>query len=305
MTTSLFEEPWWLDAVAPGTWQSITASDGGGACARLTLQLIRRGGLVIARNPPFTPIVGPAFHLTAKKHEGRMSQARSLVEGLIASLPPCHLTRLVFSPNFDDHLPFRWAGFQTGLACTYRLEDLTDVDRLWEELSESSRRAIRKAQKGLVVRDDHPLPTAIACIDKTFERQGLRVPFAKTTLKNVVEAAHSRSSATWMIAEDAEGRPHASAIIVYDHRCAYYLAGGADPSLRGSGAQSLLLWSAIVRASRLSNAFDFEGSSNASIERFFRGFAPRRVPLLTVVRRARIIRCLDSFGMLPAALKGL
>jgi hypothetical protein len=41
-------------------------------------------------------------------------------------------------------------------------------------------------------------------------------------------------------AQDAEGRIHAALYLVWDASYAYYLLGGADPRLRGSGAQSLL-----------------------------------------------------------------
>jgi hypothetical protein len=305
LSTSLFEEPWWLDAVAPGSWQEVRASDGSEASARIAVQVLRRRGLVVVRNPPLTPVTGPAFILTAQKHEGRMAQMRTLVEGIISTLPKGHLVRLGFAPGFDDHLPFRWAGFQVGLSCTYRIDDLHDLEQVWAGLSESCRRAVRKAKKSLIVRSDLPISTAIDCIEQTFVRQERNLPFSRRTLESAIEAAQLRQSATCLVAEDAAGRPHASAIIVHDDRCAYYLAGGADPVLRSSGAQSLLLWSAIERASQIAKAFDFEGSSNPQIERFFRSFGPRRVPVLAVARRVALLTLLDACGVLPKALGGI
>lgn len=304
-SSSLFEERWWLDAVAPDTWREIQVAEGAESSARAVVQVVRKWGIVFVRNPPLTPIVGPAFSVSAQKHETRMAQSRALVDRIIRVLPAGHVVRLTFSPGFDDYLPFRWAGFQVGLSCTYRLNDLGDVERSWHELSESCRRAIRKARRLVTVRDDPEGHLSIQCIEKTFERQGLSLPFSKETLLRAVRAARQRGAVMCLVAEDSGGRAHGSAIIVHDERSAYYLAGGADPDFRGSGAQSLLLWSAIERVSRLSLAFDFEGSSNPHIERFFRSFGARRTPLIAVSRRSPFLRVLDGTGLLPAALRGI
>ena len=63
---------------------------------------------------------------------------------------------------------------------------------------------------------------------------------------------------------------------MWDENSAYYLMGGGDPDLRNSGAASLVLWEAIKHASTVTGKFDFEGSMNESIERFFRGFGGRQ-----------------------------
>ena len=44
------------------------------------------------------------------------------------------------------------------------------------------------------------------------------------------------------------GAVHAVAYVVWDRSAAYYLMGGGDPELRTSGASSLLMWEAIMRA---------------------------------------------------------
>jgi hypothetical protein len=79
-----------------------------------------------------------------------------------------------------------------------------------------------------------------------------------------------------LFAQDAQGRLHAAAYIVWDEQAAYYLMGGADPELRTSGATSLLMWEAIKFASTVTQTFDFEGSMIESIERFFRAFGAKQ-----------------------------
>jgi hypothetical protein len=52
--------------------------------------------------------------------------------------------------------------------------------------------------------------------------------------------------------------------------------GGADPKLRSSGAQTLLLWELIQLSANLSRSFDFEGSMIENVEKSFRGFGARQ-----------------------------
>ena len=93
-----------------------------------------------------------------------------------------------------------------------------------------------------------------------------------------------------LFAQDEADRIHAVAYIVWDEHAAYYLLGGSDPDLRTSGAASLLMWEAIMRARRVTDVFDFEGSMLKPVERFFRAFGARQTPYLNVSRRAALSR---------------
>ena len=85
-----------------------------------------------------------------------------------------------------------------------------------------------------------------------------------------------------MFAEDAEGKIHAAAYIVWDKHTTYYLMGGGDPELRNSGATSAVMWEAIRYASSINTSFDFEGSMIEPVERFVRGFGAKQVPYFHV-----------------------
>ncbi|WKZ12692.1 MAG: GNAT family N-acetyltransferase [Gammaproteobacteria bacterium] len=299
---SLFEAPWWLDAVAPGSWHDLVVGQPGAAEARLVYQRVQRLGVNLVRNPPLTQTVGPRVRLVAEKHERRIAQIRDLVSDLIRQLPQATALRLVLAKDFEDFLPFRWAGIRVGLACTYRIREVNDTERVWHGFSESSRRAIRKAQRILTVRDDLSLETVIETARLSFQRQSMAHPYDTETVRRAVDAAKRNAGAWLLAAEDAQGRVHASMLIVYDATCAYYLLGGADPGMRDSGAQSLLIWEALRRCAGATSEFDFEGSSNPTIERFFRGFGPQRCPLLLISRASPWLRQAAAWGLTPRGL---
>jgi hypothetical protein len=106
-------------------------------------------------------------------------------------------------------------------------------------------------------------------------------------LERVEAACAPRDARTALFACDEAGRVHAVVYVVWDERAAYYLMGGADPRLRTSGASSLLMWEAIMRARRVTDVFDFEGSMLRPVERFFRAFGGHQTPYLDVIRANR------------------
>jgi lipid II:glycine glycyltransferase (peptidoglycan interpeptide bridge formation enzyme) len=83
---------------------------------------------------------------------------------------------------------------------------------------------------------------------------------------------------------DRNGRLHAAAFVVWQESSAYYLAGGADPALRDSGAHSLVLWEAIQAMAAHTSLFDFEGSMLPGVERFFREFGAFQTPYYTITK---------------------
>jgi len=300
---SLFAEEWWLDAVAPGGWSEVRVEKGEEVIARLPYVLSRRAGLTTLGAPPLTKALGPWVRRTGAKYANALSADHDALDELIAGLPPFDVFRQAFAPEATNWLPFYWAGFEANVAYTYRLDDLTDVDALWDGMRESVRREIRKAEKRLTVVDDLGIDVFLDLARRTFERQDLASPYRRRLFTRVDDAAAARAARRILFAVDDEARVHAALYVVWDERVAYYLAGGGDPELRTSGASSLLMWEAIRHAARVSMVFDFEGSMLRPVERFFRGFGARQVPYLIVTGRSRRARALGAVRDLGRSIR--
>jgi Acetyltransferase (GNAT) domain len=301
---SIFQQPWWLDAVAPGSWGEVTVERGGETVARLPYVMRRRGTLRVLTQPPWTQTLGP---WVAKEPGAKAAKAvgdeLELLAALEATLPRAHAFRQSFSPTMLNALPFFWAGYRLEIRYTYRLEGLASESALWDGLSGNIRREIRKARTRLEIREDLGIDRFHETWAKTFERQGLRVPEIGQ-LARLEAACASRDARAMLFATDEADRVHAVAYVVWDRHAAYYLLGGGDPELRTSGASSLLMWEAITRARRQTEVFDFEGSMLKPVERFFRAFGGRQTPYLHVSRTSRTAQAAfalhDGLGRLTA-----
>jgi hypothetical protein len=279
---AVFEQPWWLDCVAQGAWHEAVVRRGGRVVARLPYVRRRRLGLVTIVQPPFTQTLGPWIGEIDGKYARRLDIEKRLLGRLIEMLPPFDVFRQCFSPAMTNWLPFYWAGFQATTHYTYRIEDLSDLDRVQHEFQEHVRRGIRKAQRVVDVDDDHPLDALLRLDDETYARQGLRPRYTHDVVRRLDAACAARGARRILGAVDAEGRTHAALYVVWDERALYALINARDAELQTFGSNTLLYWEAIKLASEVSQLFDFEGSMLEPIEHFFRGFGGRQTPYFSV-----------------------
>ncbi|MDX1636837.1 MAG: GNAT family N-acetyltransferase [Balneolaceae bacterium] len=291
-TYCIFQQPWWLEAAAPGSWDAVEIRKSGQLQARLPYMIKRKMGLTLLMMPPLTQTLGPWFADMPGKYATRLSKQKKLYQKLYEQLPPFDYYKHHFHYKIDNWLPLHWEGFEQTTRYTYVLEELSDLDTIWNGFEGSTRREIRKARDQLEIsREDDPR-LMWKMHRKTFERQDEEPGTTFNQFKRIDEACKRREARTIFVARDAQNRVHGSLYLVWDRRSAYYLMGGADPELRTSGVSSLLMWRAIQFASEVTQRFDFEGSMIEPIERFFRGFGARQKPYFRVTKMSRRMRLL-------------
>lgn len=299
----IFAQPWWLDAVAPGRWTAVEETLDGRVVARWPL-VVRpsRAGARLG-GAPLTRYLGPWVEPGEGKPATRLSREHRSLEHLVERLPPFADLAQRADPSLTNALALRWHGFDVRWRVTYRLDGcdghagLDDLDGVWRAFRENVRREIRKAERQLTIRDDLGIDPVIDLAEKAFVRQGRGLPFDREIARRAHAAASARGRARTLVAVDADGAHHAGALVVWDPQTAYYLLGGGDADLRTSGAASLVLWDAVRGAAESSAAFDFCGSMQRPIERFFRAFGARQAPFLEIsktpsraLRAARALR---------------
>ena len=304
-TNCLFQEPWWLDAVAPGEWDAVVAEHAGRVVGRLPFVIKRRYGFTYNAMPPLTQTLGPWIEPKEAKCAKVLAWQKDVMNELIQRIPAFDMFGQNFHYEVTNWLPFYWQGFEQTTRYTYLLSDISDHGTIWDGLMENIRTDIKKADRRVCVRTDLGLDRFLEVNEKTFLRQGKRLPYSHELVYRIDNACGDGSRRVFF-AEDGTGRIHAALYIVWDERSAYYLMGGGDPDLRNSGATSLLMWEAIKFASTVTRRFDFEGSMIEPIERYFRAFGGEQKPyfyvtktrpLFKAVRGARrSIKCLLGRG---------
>ena len=290
---SIFEQPWWLDAVAPGQWDAVEIQRNGRIIGRLPYVKTSRLGFRLLGMPDYTHTLGYWLEETGAKNAGKYSRAKDLITELIEGLPHEYSVDMTLDHTCNYLFPFRWKGYNLQMAYSYRLDDIHDTDILWAGLAKNVRTYIKKAQMILAVEDDHPIEDLILMQKKTFERQGRTIEDKSNLIRRLDTALLDKKSRKLLCAVDSLGRIHAASYFVFDSSCCYALIGGGDPELRASGAATLLMWEGIKFASTVSKSFDFEGSMIEPIERFFRSFGGIPVPYWRITRLNPVLSFAD------------
>jgi len=281
---AIFQQPWWLEAVAPGRWGETTCEEGGRVVARLPYVIRGRPRFRMLTQSSLTQTLGPWVEASPAKPARALAREHELLAELERRLPPAQAFSQQFSPTMLNALPFHWAGYRIEVGYTYRIEGLASPDGIWDGMRDNIRREIRKARKRVEVVENLGLDRFYDVLSKTYARQDIPTPHTLAELERLEAACTRHDAGTLLFARDDADRIHAVVWVVWDRAAAYYLLAGAEPSLRTSGAGSLLVWEAMMRAGAVTDIFDFHGSMLQPVERFFRAFGSRQTPYLRVTR---------------------
>lgn len=224
--------------------------------------------------PKLTQTLGVIYdNFDKMKYVKKISKEKEITLAIVENLPKFISFDYGFNYNFSNWMPFMWNGFSQYTRYTYVIEDLSNLDKIKSEFSDTTKSIINKTIKNnMKVRNDLTLKDMYDMIELTFKRQNIKPPFSFNWFENFDKVLYKNNSRQMFFSVDEHNNIHAGLYLVYNKNCAYYLLGGADPVFRNSGAMYLNIFEAIKFSSEHSKKFDFEGSVVQNIEHTFRSF---------------------------------
>lgn len=273
----IYSKGWWLDAVCDH-WDACLIEKGGEVVASLPYPIKKKANKKLLYTPNFTKGLGPwlKYPEGQKKHT-QISYEKKLYNQLIEQLPPFGLFEQSCHYGFKNWMPFYWQGFSQTLRYSYIIHDTTSVESIFQEASDATRRAIRKAEKKVSIKEEYNVETLWALNELTFKKQNQLVPYTREEYICLLNAINENGAGKIVIGY-VEGKPVSAALFVKDEQSIYYLIGGKDPAFQENAAMSLVMWQGIKWASECKLKFDFEGGMIEKIEPFFRGFGGEQTP---------------------------
>ena len=281
---NLFQQSWWLNAVCAGKeWDVLLSRDEQGEIqAAMPYLLRKRRPFSYVIMPQQTQIAG--IWLRPDKVDDAEAVNR-IADEFTAQL---HRLRLsYYCQNFPIGSPFPEVlaskGFRVKERQTYRLEDLSDLDKIIDSFSKNKKRQLQKAL-ALHLDTDMSEEDFYRFHKECLEAKKKKISYTREFLLVLSRKSMKRGQGKILAIRDAEGNTHAAAFVVWDKSSLYYLIPAIHPDFGDSGAGALLALEAIKLARQVSRSFDFEGSMDPGIGHFFRSFGARAVPLLQVWR---------------------
>jgi lipid II:glycine glycyltransferase (peptidoglycan interpeptide bridge formation enzyme) len=279
----IYSRDWWLDCVCgKDKWDVLLSLKDNEIEAAMLIYLPLKGVITM---PPYTQVMGIWFNPAheSESYSKNLYRKQLLCDYFISHLPPHHYFLQNFHYSFTDWLPFYWKGYRQTTRYNYILPDIKNPDKWENQLSGDVKRNISKARDKYRIEIKRNISTELfmRINNLTFERQKTKTVHPET-LQKIIDVSRSKNQGDIWGAFDEQGRLHAAVFIVWQDSCAYYIAGGSDPELRGSGAHAYALWKAIGDVAEHSSSFDFEGSMIQGVEHFFRGFGAIQMPFYTL-----------------------
>jgi len=278
----IFLRDWWLDAVCGEDWDVLIKEEKSRILAVMPYYIHKKYSFKSILPPHLSPING----LWINYAEGMHQTTRYTLEIDVMSYFAKEIDNLrvdYFSQkihhSISNWLGFFWNGFKQTTHYTYRINDLSNIDEVYQNIASKKRRLIKKAYENIIIDNNISNKDFYNILSMSFARQAKDIPYPYSLFERIEEECSKRESSTKLVAKDNEGNIHAVMYLVYDQDVCYTLASGGDPKYRDSGAMALLNWEAMrVAHSKGKKEFDFTGSIIPNIEKFFRFYGATLTP---------------------------
>jgi lipid II:glycine glycyltransferase (peptidoglycan interpeptide bridge formation enzyme) len=288
--STVFHQPWWLDAVSGGNWNEATVTSGGAVIARLPYVKKRILGVPGIGMPPLTYVLGPQLPVFRGDMEGRFSKRRALLTELIAQLPEHKYFNQICDSSLKDALPFYALGYDSALKYTLRLAPAASPELMMQRMRKQIRYDIRKAEQTLSVRLDlgidefcHFYNVCTQANNKIWWSR--RFARQADNLKiRIYEACMRQGAGCLLAARDRTGVLRAAIMLVWGDGVMYYLLTAHDAKPEGAGSIKLLLWEGIKLAQQSAMIFDFHGLPRPGATNILTGFGGKVANRIAVTK---------------------
>lgn len=270
-----------MEAVCEGKlWDVILDRDAEGTInAALPYLIGRKMGLRYVIMPQLTQFGGPWLR------SGSMEEEMLAAKRLIAQLKRLRLTyyQQNFAPEVTNWLPFYWAGYRQTTRYTYRINDISNTQSVFNRFDPSRRqRQIQKLEGKLHEVEMSASEFADFHISYWASR-GRKDLLSRSFMLRVIQTALDRGQGLLMALADEGGVVQGARFVVFDDRCAYSLLSALRPG-HPNGTSAMLFWQIICRLSWRTKAFDFEGSMDPGIEQSYRLYGATQVPYFRITK---------------------
>ena len=237
--------------------------------------------------PPLCPYNWLILNCESETNFNKVSFHKHVFEAIVLYLKDIKvdILKLNFPSYFQDFQPFVKAGFEIQMKFTYLIDLKLSESEILKNMSSERRRNINKGLKSeLKVETNGNKQHLFDLVLKTIERE--KLDLERTFVKKVIFDFATEENTFFQVAY-MDGKPCAAAFFVYDSNRSYYLLGGYDTSFQNEFSGPMCMWNGILKAKSLGIAtFDFEGSMQPKIEKYFRGFGGS-IEMLPIVYKSQ------------------
>lgn len=268
---------WSLDIVSPG-WDALVEDDYESV---FPLTRNKKFGINYLYPPFFTQQLGvfSSLHLT-----------ESLVDRFLQAIPPKFSYIQVNLNSLNKVDPERYSVITR---LNYELDLIHPYQKLFEGYNQNTRRNLKKAKAlNLLIQRKIDPDELIALFMENFGKKEGKLKFSNyETLRRLIDYCLKRNIGTITGIYTDSGKLCAGAFLLHDRDRIVFHFAASDSFAKESGAMFLLIDSILYENTGKDMVFDFEGSSDPNVARFYNGFGAKELtyPQVTISRMNRLL----------------
>lgn len=278
----IYAYSWYLDIVSD-QWDALILDN---YQAVFPLPFRRKFGINYVYQPYFSQQLG----LFSKA-----ALTPSLLEEFLLKIPP-HFKYIDI--NLNQHNTLNSFDIKTESRRNIEMDLLADYSHIYEAYSTNLKRNLKKAAKAQLTIFENLKPDAVINLFKSNNKKHLskfKSDDYSRLIRVVYKALQLRHVEVWG-AYSSENNLCAAAIFMRSHKRLTFLFSGATEYAKENGALPFLIDAYIEANAGQELVFDFEGSNDANLARFYLGFGAKSITYKRInwVRSSIILRKLIS-----------
>jgi hypothetical protein len=266
---SIFEEDWWLDAVAPGAWDRVSVDWDGRVVGDMTFHLTRKWGLRYMCLPHLTRTMSPRLYPTSSKAATRAEHCQIIVAELLKKLPRYDRFERALRPDCPSTQGFVHANLAVAHLFTFRSQRGEGADAMLSQADAETRRVITKARRDCEVERSLDFDRFVRLHHQSY---GADTAVNYTTAARMFEAAASRGRAEIAFVRHGGETDTSAVVLVWDKDSVYAWLHARSVVNRYQGASRLAFYEGMRTAERLGLALDLDGYVRPSVGTFLTKF---------------------------------
>jgi len=279
----LFMQYWWMEASCGHDWNVLISSDSAAdVCGVLVFHYVKRYGKLLIVPALLTQYSGTwLFYPDNLTTEARYSFENKTYNDLIKQLELLKpdLFELNFHYSQKYWQPFYWSGYSQTTRYTYRIEDISNINSVFEGMSHRKRqKPLAKASGEFEFRLDLNASDFYDAYAAQLKAEGKKILYSKELFLKIYEASQQMGQGQIFSLYSKSGELATALFVVWDSNSAYNLVIHINDKFRSSGATTLIVYDVIEYVSSKTRSYDFEGSMIQGVALKNQSFGAAMVP---------------------------
>ena len=291
----LFMQAWWFDAVCTpegNEWNvllceelQIGESQNRTIIGAMPYCITKKFGFKLILTPNGAQYNGVwiDYPKEMKLHK-RCSFEKRVMDNLIDQLETLKIS--YFSQNFHHSFtnwqPFYWRGFKQTTRYTYPIENLSNLETVFNDFSSAKQRHIKKENVDLTVDFSLSADAFYEFHKQCLQQKNEKIGYSREFFLSMYNESVKRGQGKIISLKDKNNNLQSSIFIVWDKKTAYASIYAFHTQFKSDGASTKMFWEAIKFVSDKTQTFDFEGSMIENVAQSYQQFATKQVPYFNI-----------------------